>query len=243
MTAGTRNRWPLLIGLTGPIGCGKSAVSRMLGEVGGTIVDADLWRGVPPTGQPTLSAICEQFGDDVFQPTGELDRAAMAARVFEDADALAALERIVHPEVRKLVDQALEGAAADDAPFVVIEAIKLVEGGLSDRCDEVWLIECSPATQRERLMSRGDSDEDAGRRISVQGGDLVDRLASELAGRQNGAPPFAGSRPTAPSTRRASRVGRPTGGRRRQGLAHLTAPHLNAGRTTRTFGVRWRDFR
>ena len=183
------SRQPLLIGLTGPIGCGKSTIARLLAELGGTVIDADvLARRATEPGQQTLPAIRERFGEDVFQPNGELDRARMAAVVFNDADALAELERIVHPEVRQMVEQALEAAGNEDAPFVVIEAIRLVEGGLADRCDEIWLIECTPTTQRARLLARGAGAADADRRIAAQGADLVDRLERELARLGEGAP-------------------------------------------------------
>jgi dephospho-CoA kinase len=78
------------------------------------------------------------------------------------------------------VDQQLAAAARDKAPFVVIEAIKLVEGGLADRCDEVWLIECPPAVQRARLRGRGMDAAAADLRIAAQGQDLVDRLDALL---------------------------------------------------------------
>lgn len=184
-----RPRKPLLIGLTGPIGCGKSTVAGMLGGLGGTVIDADvLARHAADPGRQTLAQIRERFGDDVFGPNDEMDRAAMAAIVFDDPAALADLEGIIHPEVRKMADEQLERAAVDDAPFVVIEAIKLVEGGLAARCDEVWLIECEPDTQRRRLAARGVSEEDAGRRLGAQGSDMVDRLAASL-GAGHGASP------------------------------------------------------
>lgn len=167
---------PLLIGLTGPIGCGKSTVAAMLGELGATIIDADaLARDVTDPGEPALAHILERFGDAVLTTDGSLDRAAMAAVAFTDPVALADLEAIVHPAVRRRVGTALEASAG--ALIVVIEAIKLVEGGLAGRCDEVWLIECSPEVQRDRAIGRGLAPDDLERRLATQGPGLADRLA------------------------------------------------------------------
>ena len=175
---------PLLIGLSGPIGCGKSTVARMLAELGGVTIDADqLARRVADPGGEALPAIRARFGDAVIASDGELDRAALAQMVFHDATALADLEGIVHPHVRRLIDRRLAEAERDEAPFVVIEAIKLVEGGLADRCDEVWLIDCQPATQRSRLAARGAQPDDIERRMAAQGPELVDRLIARLGDR------------------------------------------------------------
>jgi len=146
---------PAIIGLTGPIGCGKSTVGRMLADLGGTFIDADaLAREVTAPGRPELRAIRERFGGEVFDAAGTLDRSALGAVVFEDPASLADLEAIVHPGVRLLVEARLATATGDADPFVVIEAIKLVEGGLAERCDEVWLIECPASVQRGRLAER-----------------------------------------------------------------------------------------
>jgi dephospho-CoA kinase len=170
---------PFLIGLTGPIGSGKSTVARMLGTLGAFVIDADaLARDATGPGEPTLPAIRARFGDGVFAADGALDRGALAGIVFGDATALGALEAIVHPAVRTRVDALLGGAAAVEAPFVVIEAIKLVEGGLAARCDEVWLVTCAPADQRARMAARGMPDDDIERRLAAQGPDLADRLAT-----------------------------------------------------------------
>jgi dephospho-CoA kinase len=167
------------IGLTGPIGCGKSTIAAWLRDAGGVTVDADaIAREVTAPGEPTLPLIRQRFGDRVFDSSGRLDRAALARIVFDDRDALADLERIVHPRVRERIATAVADAEARGAPFVAIEAIKLVEGGYADQCDVVWLVECSPETQRERLSGRGMASEDVERRLAAQGGDLAERLSA-----------------------------------------------------------------
>lgn len=169
---------PVVIGLTGPIGCGKSTVARMLADLGGSVIDADeLAREVTAPGEPALSAIRSRFGDGVFEVSGALDRAALATLVFADARALRDLEAIVHPHVRARVEALLERARTEGAPFVVIEAIKLIEGGLARRCREVWVIDCSAADQRGRLLARGLPEADMERRLAAQGPDLAERLA------------------------------------------------------------------
>lgn len=175
---------PVLIGLTGPIGCGKSTVAAMLSEVGGAVIDADqLARSATAPNAPTLPEIRARFGAEVFAADGSLNRAALAAIVFADGSALADLERIVHPRVRVLLEQRLKQLTAERAPFAVIEAIKLVEGGLADRCAEVWLVECTPATQRARLVGRGAHEADIESRLTSQGAGLADGLAHQLTGR------------------------------------------------------------
>jgi dephospho-CoA kinase len=169
---------PVVIGLTGPIGCGKTTVAGMLSSLGGIAIDADaLAREVTAPGRPELTAIRARFGEGVVSAAGVLDRAALAALVFSDEDALRDLEAIVHPGVRALVESRLERSRRDGDPFVVIEAIKLIEGGLAERCDEVWLIDCAPEVQRERLNARGMDPADVARRLAAQGPDLADRLA------------------------------------------------------------------
>jgi dephospho-CoA kinase len=166
------------IGLTGPIGCGKSTVARWMGERPGVVViDADrVARQVLDPGEPALAQVVERFGSDLLGPDGSLDRAALGRIVFADPAALDDLESIVHPAVRPRILAIMDGAAAHGADAVVIEAIRLVEGGLATLCDEIWLVECDPGTQRERLVGRGSTEEDADQRIQAQAG-LTERVA------------------------------------------------------------------
>jgi dephospho-CoA kinase len=166
---------PPRIGLTGPIGCGKSTVAERLRRQGATVIDADrLARDVTAPGQPTLTAIVDRFGPEILADDGSLDRAALGRRVFDDPVELRALEAITHPAIRPLVVAALEAAVAADARAVVLEAIRLVEGGYADLLDEVWLIVCDPDVQRVRLARRGLAPIEADQRIERQAG-LVER--------------------------------------------------------------------
>jgi dephospho-CoA kinase len=148
------------IGITGPIGCGKSTVAAMLAELGAAVIDADeVAREVRR--EPAIEqAISERFGTS--------DPAILAGFVFADAAAMRDLEAIVHPAVRPRILAAIDAAEGRGASAVVIEAIKLVEGGLAASCDEVWLVTCDPPIQRGRLRERGLAREDAERRISAQ---------------------------------------------------------------------------
>ncbi len=164
------------IGLTGPIGCGKSTVAGWLAAEGAVVIDADrVARDVLEPGTRELEEVAAAFGRDVVGADGALDRAALGRIVFRDPAALARLEAIVHPAVRPRILAAIEAADAGSAPAVVVEAIKLVEGGLARLCDEVWLVRCDPADQRDRLRGRGADRDDADARIAAQG-ELESRL-------------------------------------------------------------------
>ena len=165
------------IGLTGPIGCGKSTVAGWLAELGAEIVDADVVaRDVTGPGMPATSAIADAFGAELLRSDGALDRSALGRMVFGDPAALRDLEAIVHPAVRPRILTAMDRAAAAGADAVVVEAIKLVEGGLAALCDEVWLVTCDPWDQLSRLAARGVARTDAEARIAAQSG-IVDRLS------------------------------------------------------------------
>jgi dephospho-CoA kinase len=164
------------IGLTGPIGCGKSTIAGWLADRGAIVVDADvIAREVSAPGEPAHDAVVAAFGDGVRLDGGRLDRAALARVVFADPDALRRLEAIVQPAVRIRILAIIAEADGSGAPAIVVEAIKLVEGGLAAMCDETWLVTCAPSVQRDRVLARGATTEDADRRIAAQAG-LVERV-------------------------------------------------------------------
>ncbi len=173
-------RRSIRIGLTGPIGCGKSTVAGWLGELGAAVIDADrVARDVTAPGTDTLRQVAATFGTGLLRADGSLDRGALGRIVFTDPAALAALEAIVHPAVRPAIVEAIANAEREGAPAVAIEAIKLVEGGLAELCDEVWLITCARDEQAERVRARlaaqGADPGDADARIEAQD-DMVRRV-------------------------------------------------------------------
>lgn len=159
---------PRVIGLTGSIGTGKSHVLDTLRSLGAEGVDADLVsREVMQPDGPAFEPVLAAFGRDLLTPTGEIDRPRLGRRVFSDAAALAQLESIVHPAVHRAIQARL---AASRAPVFVIEAIKLLEAGLSvTLCDVVWVTACSARIQLARLRaSRGMTAAEVRRRLVNQ---------------------------------------------------------------------------
>lgn len=170
----------LRVGLTGGIGSGKSTVARLLVEHGAVLVDADaIAREVVAPGTPGLAAIVERFGAEYLGPDGGLDRPRMAATVFGDPDARAALNAIVHPLVRRRSDELVERAPAD--AIVVQDVPLLVEGGLGMRFALVVVVGV-PAEERVRRLvgSRGMTEADARARISAQADDDALRAAADV---------------------------------------------------------------
>ena len=161
----------LRVALTGGIATGKSYVLKRFGQRSLPTVDTDqLSRDVVRRGQPASAEIRRRFGTDVFQPDGELDRAQLAERVFRDAAERAALEAIVHPYVRRALEQWFDALESDRQATVGIAAIPLLyETGRAADFDKVVVTSCDVAEQLKRLTARdGLSAEDARRRIDAQ---------------------------------------------------------------------------
>jgi dephospho-CoA kinase len=156
-----------LIGLTGNIATGKSAVLEMLKRLGARVIDADaLVHQLMVKETPVWQAILDEFGEGILASEDEIDRGKLGAIVFADAEALERLETIIHPAVTARVDELIRQATE---PVVVVEAIKLIEAGWHRAYDALWVVTCSKEQQLERLMrTRKLSQEEALLRIEAQ---------------------------------------------------------------------------
>jgi dephospho-CoA kinase len=164
------------VGLTGGVASGKSTVSAIFAELGAVVVDADLLaREVVAPGTDGLAAIVAAFGDEALTADGALDRAAMGALVFADAEKRRVLEGIIHPRVRA---RAAEIEASAPADVVVVHDIPLLtETGQAASFDAVVVVDVPVETQVERMVGlRGMTREEAESRIAAQA-TREDRLA------------------------------------------------------------------
>ncbi len=160
----------VMVGLTGGVGSGKSAVAALLAEHGAAVIDADaLAREVVEPGTEGHAAVVARFGAGVVGADGALDRAAIAAIVFADATARADLNAIVHPLVGQRSAQLMTAAPAD--AIVVYDVPLLVEGGLAAGFDCVVVVEAAEATRLARLAQRGLPEEQARARMAAQAND------------------------------------------------------------------------
>jgi dephospho-CoA kinase len=170
MSAEGERRQPYLIGLTGNIACGKSAVLAALAEHGAATIDADrVVHTLMEPGETVWAAVRDAFGPAVMTEDGRIDRRALGAIVFADPAQLARLEGLTHPAVRAWIVARLAAFAREGVQVAVVDAIRLYEGGLAERCDETWVVTCDPALQLARLMARnGFSEAEARQRIAAQ---------------------------------------------------------------------------
>ncbi|MFC6324447.1 dephospho-CoA kinase [Microbacterium koreense] len=168
-----------LIALTGGIASGKSTIAARLKAAGAVIVDADaLVREVQRPGSPVLAEIGAAFGSEMITEDGALDRAALGARVFGDDDALARLNAIVHPAVRRESERRFREAWEEDpAAVVVYDVPLLVEARADDPWDLIVVAHAASDTRLRRLIDlRGMTEADAAARIAAQISD-AQRLA------------------------------------------------------------------
>ncbi len=161
----------LRVGLTGSIGVGKSYVAGVLGELGCLVLDAD-WtaREVVAPKSIALEKVVAEFGAEVLQPDGQLDRAKLGGLVFGDAERRAVLNSILHPYIIARQDELLrEWEVVDPDGIAVVDAALMIESGGYKRFDKLIVVHCRPEVQVQRLMARNNlSREEAVKRISAQ---------------------------------------------------------------------------
>ena len=159
-----------VIGLTGGIASGKTAVTRHLIELGATVIDADvIAREVLQVNQPAYHEVVEVFGSEVLEEDGEIDRRRLGAVVFGNERARQVLNKITHPRVLHRIQEHLEEMKAAGVPVVVVSVPLLVETGMDSMMDEVWVVATAPGVQVCRLMARdGFSREEAEARLKAQ---------------------------------------------------------------------------
>ncbi len=158
---------PFVIGVTGGIATGKSAVLAMLSELGAETIDADaVYHELIAPGLPLWQHLRDRFGDEIIAPDGTIDRRKLGDIVFADVSALMDLDALTHPAV---VAEIKERVARATSPVVAIDAVKLIESRLANSCDRVWLVTCDRDIQRTRLMSRNNlAPDEAERRLLAQ---------------------------------------------------------------------------
>jgi dephospho-CoA kinase len=168
-----------VVGLTGPMGAGKTTVAQMLRELGAKVLDADaIAHQEQSRGTVGYSAIVQQFGTKVLGPDKEIDRAKLAEEVFSDPRKLAQLERIVHPRV---IARVLEARSmVPEGGVLVVEAIKLLESSMRNACDEVWVVVAPRDAMIERLAGRGVSRAEAEARLRHQSAEDEFRSAADV---------------------------------------------------------------
>jgi dephospho-CoA kinase len=153
----------LVVGVTGGIGSGKSAVTDRFADQGITVVDADLAaRVIVEPGRPALQAIAEHFGADILLADGNLDRAALRTQVFADAAQRQWLEQLTHPLIGQEI---LAQLAASQSPYTILSSPLLLETSQGELTDCVVVVDVPQETQVARTMSRDDNDETQVKRI------------------------------------------------------------------------------
>jgi dephospho-CoA kinase len=153
----------LVVGVTGGIGSGKSAVTRRLEQHGITVVDADVVaRIVVEPGTPALAQIAEHFGAEILQADGTLDRAALRARVFRDESERRWLERLTHPLIgQEIIDQ----ISASRSPYTVLSSPLLLDTSQKELAECVVVVDVPEETQIARTAQRDNNDEAQVKRI------------------------------------------------------------------------------
>lgn len=168
-----------IVGLTGGIGSGKSAVADLFASHGVAVVDTDaIAHALTAPGGAAMTAIRDEFGAGVVNPDGALDRAAMRSIVFADSSARKRLEAILHPMIRGESDHQVTSGAARAAYVILMVPLLVESGDYRKRVDRVAVVDCAEATQIARVMSRNKLAREEVERILAAQATRAERLAA-----------------------------------------------------------------
>lgn len=158
---------PWILGLTGGIGSGKSAVATHFGNLGVHLVDADhAARWVVEPGRPALAQITEHFGSDVLQADGQLDRATLRQRIFEHPEERRWLENLLHPLIG---EEIVRDLASAQSPYAILVSPLLIESGQHRMTQRVLVVDAPESVQIQRTMARDKvSEEQVGAILKAQ---------------------------------------------------------------------------
>jgi dephospho-CoA kinase len=170
----SKNFRPLLVALTGGIASGKSAVAEIFAQLGAPVLDTDqIARDVVEPGTPTLAKLVAEFGSDILDASGRLDRARMRTRVFADPEQRRRLEAITHPAIR---EELAARAQRAEGPYQIHVIPLLIESGRADLYDRVLLVDTSEEAQLKRLLARDGSTQEQAEQILAAQASREDRL-------------------------------------------------------------------
>ncbi|MDD5338233.1 MAG: dephospho-CoA kinase [Dehalococcoidales bacterium] len=159
-----------IIGLTGGIGSGKSAVARFLKDFGAEVIDLDIvGNDVIIKGKPAYQKLVQEFRQSILDNNKEIDRVKLSKIVFNDHTALEKLNDIVHPEIDKIVVEKAEDSLHRGLKVLVVEAALILEANKALQYSEIWVVVATPETALGRIIHRPNYDETEARaRISSQ---------------------------------------------------------------------------
>lgn len=177
-----------IIGLTGGIGSGKSTVARSLQKHGFPIVDADLIaREIVEPGQPTLAELAKEFGADILNTDGSLDRGLLASRAFENKETTQRLNNITHPRINQRTQELFDEARENGAEAVIYDMPLLIDKGLHKDMDATIVVHAAEHVRLERLTTkRGLDVDDVRRRINAQIDDETRKQHADILLDNNG---------------------------------------------------------
>lgn len=144
-----------IFGLTGKTGAGKSTVALKLKALGGYVIDGDLIaRNITRKGKPALTELAKEFGCDIIEEDGTLNRKLLASRAFKDKESTARLNEITHPLIKEEFEDELRIAENDGYPFALIDAAALLESSCKDLCEKIIVVTAPEDIRLQRILER-----------------------------------------------------------------------------------------